>query len=698
MLTSVRWLNRYLDPADLAAEEAIRVLEATCFPIESVVETPDGDTVLDVELTSNRGDCFSHLNLAADISALTGRTLVRPEDRPEAPEGEAGTSVDNRVPDRCPLFTARVIRNVKVGPSPDWLAQLLTNVGQRPINNIVDISNFALFELGHPSHMFDLATLKEGRLIVREADRNEKLQGLDGRVHQLEPTDLVVADAQRAVSLAGIVGGEETGVTEGTTEVLLEVATWDPATIRRTARRLDIRTDAGYRFERIVSPGDLRWASDRITALILEIAGGELVGPVIEAGNPAPERQVITLRESRCERLLGVQVSAGETRRLLDAIGVGCELVGRGGEALLRCTIPNRRPDLEREVDLIEEVGRLHGIDNLPMAERVEVPLEIDHPSTWERREGAEAALCEALCGLGFYEAITFSFLTEVEGRQFLPDGLRLIKVDEERRREAPFLRPSVIPSLLHSRRANQDGGVKLDTGVRLFELASVFADEDDGEAQARKTVERRNLAMILDAGTKQADQQRAIRVMRTAIEAIVERLAGVGQVSVSVEPVSAFAPAFEDGACAGVRVNGTHLGYVALLGKKTCGSFGLETPVVASELGLAELIALYPPRSVATGLPRFPGIERDLSLLVDEALPWAHIEAVLDGLALDRLVDRRFVTTFRGKPIEAGKKSVTLRLHFRDPERTLRHDEVDPQVEAAVSAFQRELGAELRA
>ncbi|MEM1424375.1 MAG: phenylalanine--tRNA ligase subunit beta [Planctomycetota bacterium] len=694
MLTSVQWLNRYLDPANLTADEAVEVLEAGCFPIESV-EQVAGDTQLDVELTSNRGDCFSHAHLARDIAAITGRAYKAPlpAGAHGAPKGPSDGAVENTVTDRCPRFTARRITGVTVGPSPEWLRKLLEAVGQRPINNIVDISNFALFELGHPSHCFDMGTLAGGGLVVRHARAGETLRVLDGTEHRLVETDLVVADAEKPVSLAGVVGGLATGVTEKTTDVLLEVATWDPTTIRDTARRLDIRTDAGYRFERTVAPHDLARVNEYIAQMIVDIAGGTPEGDLSDAGvAPAPLREV-PLRAPRVEHILGIEVPANEIARLMTAIGITVS----GADGDFTCTVPPERPDLTREIDLIEEVARLHGIDKMPVSPRVNVPLDVEHPERWQRREGAEAAIADTLCGLGFYEAVTFSFLNEVEAAAFLPSGLRLVKIDEERRKDAPFLRPSIVPSLLHCRKANRDARVRVEGGVRLFELGAVVAEEDDGTAHARTTVERRHVGIILDAGTKQEQQQTAVRTMRAAIDAIVERLAGAGHAPV-VAPADAIFPILKGAQSATVTIDDQLAGYLALLTMKGASMFGLDEPCVVCELALPALIDLYPPRSRASRLPAFPEIQRDLSLVLDESVAWREVETRLAGMDLDRCVGHEFVGTFRGKQVGAGKKSVTFRLRFRDDERTLRHEEVDPQVASVVGVMTEQLGAELRA
>lgn len=706
MLTSLRWINRLLDPSNLGADEAEAKLITHSFPLESREDKQTGegpDCLMDVEVTSNRGDCLCHLGLARELAATTGRRLRVPDC--SLPTGgaagkarvESVTSVDNQVGSACPRFTARVIRGVKVGPSPAWLVHALESVGQRSINNVVDISNYVLHELGHPSHTFDLNTLRGKKLIVRAAKDGETLVALDKRSHTLKSSDIVVADVERAVSLAGVIGGLETGVTEKTTDVLLEMATWDPVVVRKAARRLDIRTDASHRFERIVSAGDLKWASARAARLIIEVAGGELLDGMIDAGNGEPAKRTVSMRAARLEHLLGKKVDDGEVKRLLETIGIGVAASG-SGPLVWTCTIPHHRPDLLREVDLIEEIARLHGLEQFRIAETIPVRLDMNQPAAWSSREKATAAVARTLTGQGYFETVTFSFSTKEHAELFVPSGLRTLKVDEARRPGTPYLRPSIVPSLLNVRRANQDALVKPESGgVRLFELGAVFAEVDDGKAASRQTKEQRHVGLLIDAGSNVDTQQAALRALRGTVEQIVHML-GRASAKVMFEPMAAPFAGVDSAACAGVLLNGKPAGYIGLTSRDAEKRWGLDERCAVGELCLGMLIEVYPGSTKVTALPAFPGIERDLSVVVDESVAWATVDGIIAKANLDRLEARRFVGVYRdGKKLGAGKKSMTLRLAFRDPSRTLRHEEVDPQVAAAVAALKRGVGAELR-
>ena len=701
MLTSVNWLNQMLEPGDLSVDEVDEILTHAGFPIEGREDLPSGDTRLDIEMTSNRGDCLCHFGQAREIAAATGRGLKRPDPRLATVSENVSsvTSVDNQIKDLCPRFTARLIRGVRVGPSPDWLRTALESIGQQSINNVVDVSNYVLWEIGHPNHVFDLDSLAGKRLIVRRAGEGETLVALDKAEHKLTEADLVVADEEKAVSLAGVIGGLGSGVTENTTDVLLEVATWHPVTVRGTARRLNISTDAVYRFERFVDPRDIEWASRRCAELIVRVAGGEILGGMIDEGpcaGAAAPKTMIELRPEQAEKVIGVAPLSGEMAEMLRKLEVEVE----EADGLLRCGVPHHRHDITREIDLIEEVARVQGFQRIEVARALDVHLGLDHPEHWSASEGAMGAIATTLTGLGFYETVTVSFLPENEAQVFLPPGLRLLKVDEARRPGAPYLRPSVIPSLLACRRGNQDARVELEDGVRLFETASVFAEEDDGEVYGRKSIEHRNLALLMDAprsGRRDEQLQGAIRSVRGAIESVVRAVGGAGARVGVQQTDNVFFPVLADEVRAGVSINGAHAGYIALLTGAGLKQWGIEHPLAIAEISLRAVSGLYPPLGSAHALPSFPEIGRDVSLIVGEQTAWHAIESVIDETSVELLVGHRFVGVFRGKQIGEGQKSVTVRFMFRHPERTLRHEEVDPQIEVLVGAIAERTGATIR-
>jgi phenylalanyl-tRNA synthetase beta chain len=700
MQISLHWLNQYLasqDNAPIAASEAESVLMDMGLPIETRKEFGD-DIVLDVEITSNRGDCLSHVGIAREIAARTGRTLTLPKILALPFEGPAvaeSLEVENRAPDACPLFTARVIRGVKVGPSPAWLVRALDAVGQRSINSLVDATNFLNFELGQPTHVFDLRKLAGQTLVIRYAAEGEKLTSLDGKARVLKSNELVVADAQRAQSLAGVIGGQDSEVDLSTTDVVLEAATWDPVTVRRAARRLQVRTDASHRFERIVDPRTIRFAADRLASLILELAGGTLCSGIIEVGKPLEPLTHVGLRPARVSAVLGVQVGPEEIVALLTGLGIACTRAADRFD----CTIPPHRPDLTREIDLIEEIARARGLGKIDVADMLPVRVRPPQPAEVARRE-----LGRVLTSLGFYETVTFSFVRPDDAALYATPGTTIINVDDDRRGSEPTLRPSLLPSLLACRRANQDAKVAQAGGVRLFEIASAF-----GPPRPNAPTERRVLGLLLDVpgeGSKRsiADLQSGIRILRGTIDSILSTLGGTKPCIEILPAQSGTLPQALD-ADSSARVvlhtsggQPVDIGFFGLLSKAALQRAGLDTPVVVAQLDVEPLVALYPPKARVASLPAFPGIERDLSLILKDEVSWASVSRVAAAQKADRMEGVEYVYTYRGKPLNPGTKSVTLRLKFRDDSRTLRHEEVDPQIAQLVAAFGKELGATLRA
>lgn len=682
MNIGLHWLLRYLQPGGLSADAVDHALTFAGFPIESRTALPSGDTLLDVEITSNRGDCLSHVGLAREVAAATGQAFLAPVWKDPRTGGTHPFRLVNEVPDRCPLFTARVMRGVSVGPSPAWLASALESIGQRPINNIVDVTNFITAELGNPCHVFDAQRIRGETLVVRRARPGEPLTTLDGRARKLDAEDIVVADSQGATSLAGVIGGLDSSVTQGTRDIVLEMATWDPSTVRRTARRHAVRTDASHRFERMVDARTIEAAAQRAAALIVEIAGGRLEGSILAEGRPLAPLLVVDLRPARCSLILGSPIPGEEIARILRKLDIAVEARGEN----LRCTIPAFRPDLEREIDLIEEVARIRGLDRVPVLDRLPIRAKAPQPV-----EVAARDLASLLAARGFFETVTFSFLATAHAEPFLPPGHSPINVDDERRQGEPTLRPSTLPSLLLCRRANHHAG---NTGsLRFFETASAFSQPPVPGART----ERRTLALLADVeGTSFEARQHSVRVMRGTIEAVGRAMAGPGA-SLSFSPSPPGVPAFAADAHATVLLGGERLGSLGLIDAAALRRFDLDASVVAAELDLEPLLALFPGRADVRPLPHFPPIERDLSLVVPEPTRWEAVRAVVERARPELLDGIAFVSTFRGKSLPKDRKSVTVRLRFRHGERTLRRDEVEPQVARVVEVARVELGAELR-
>ncbi|MEX2218312.1 MAG: phenylalanine--tRNA ligase subunit beta [Phycisphaerales bacterium] len=781
MKASVRWLNSLLDPGDLSADQVEHTLTHVGFPIDAreTVSTREGpDTQLEVEITSNRGDALSHIGLAREIAAATGQTLKLPALKEPRTQGRVSdfVALDNQAPEDCPRFTLQVIRGARIAPSPPWLAAALESVGQRPINNVVDATNYLNFLFGQPCHAFDLGKLGRSALradtpgatgvppsarpcvIIRRARPGEPLTTLDGKQRKLAGDEIVVADAERAQSLAGVIGGHDSEVTPATTDLALEAATWDPPAIRRAARRHQVRTDASHRFERTVDPRTLDAPAQHLLTLIADLTGGTpaagmldaypTVPPSSSASSSAPSAPLreTPLRLARIPIILGIPIPEPEVARLLHALHIESRrdttAAAQFGPVLV-CTIPAHRPDLEREIDLIEELARIKGLDAIPAHARTAIAIRPAQP-----HERAARILGETLAALGFHETVTVSFLTDAQAALFLHPGLSLLHVHDPRARGSgtgvppvsgraheSALRPSLIPSLLLTRKHNQDRGATTPGGLRLFETAATYAGEDDAGRSALRAdmappsarsadlppeaLERRTLALLLDIpGATKGKQsspesrQQAIRQLRGALESVAHALGGpTATLDLKPAPLADPAPSpspssakslspYDPFTHAHILLRGRHIGRLAQTSAAAQKLFDLDTPVLTAELELEPLLALYPPPPAAASerdLPHFPGIERDLSLFLDDATPWSAVRSLVESAQLPLLDSLDFVTTYRGQQTGPNKKSLTLRLTFRDPARTLRREEVDPQVARVVLLAGEQLGATLR-
>ncbi len=679
MNTSLEWLNSYLDEPCPGVNDCEQVLTSVGFPVDgwSEVSLTGGgrDFMLDVEVTSNRSDCLNHIGLAREYAAASGRRLVLPDIRTPA-KGKVNinelTSVVNEAPDWCPVYTARVIRDVKIGTSPAWLVRRLEAVGLRSVNNVVDITNFVLLEMGQPLHAFDMSKLRGCRIVVRPAHEGEQFTAIDGSRHDLTGRMLVIADAEQPVAIAGVMGGLYSEVDEQTRDILLESAVFEPLSVRATSRRLKLSSDSSFRFERGVDPLGVEAASRRAAEMILDLAGGEMADGVIRVGEDEPQPQSIGMRVDRCRSLLGLNLSAEEQAGYLKRLGLQPE----AGNGVIKCTIPTYRLDLVREVDLIEEVARSYGLNEIGLQDKIHI---VTRPPQHDIIAGQVAS--DVLVSHGYHEIITFSFVRPAFGEPFLPQGMQAVMIEDERRKAEPMLRPSLIPSLLTCRKSNQDFG---NTDVSLFETASTWY-KCDGTIR-----ESRLLAILHDV----SDVETAIRSVRGTIEELVQRMGGEPARN-GLAVVPAESTIYKVGA--ELVLNDQKLGHFGLLSPALCDRFDLQMAVVVAEMELKPLLALYPSQRQTRHLARFPGIARDLSIVVGETVSWQAIAWQIHDLRPGMLESLEFLGTYRGRQIPKGNKSVSFRMLFRDPDRTLRHEEVDPQVEAVTRRLQEAAGAELR-
>jgi phenylalanyl-tRNA synthetase beta chain len=729
MKASLRWLSAYLNPSALSVEDAEKALTFAGLPIDSFesLDTPEGpDSRMEVEVTSNRGDCLCHIGLAREIAAVTGRQLVGLSPGITAASHTGGLAIaselsgytlDNQLATTigskkapCPRFTLRLIKGLKVGPSPAWMRQRLEAIGQRSINNIVDCTNYVLHELGIPSHVFDAQTISGKRLTIRHAEKGEKLDLLDGTSittvgpitagGQNLPGEMVICDAQGPASLAGVMGGQRTSVSDRTVDILLEVATWDPVLVRMTSRRHNKRSDSSYRYERYVDARSLDVGLARLIELIVQTAGNSTTKVhegLLDQHAPMPPVRQIELRPLRVNRVLGRPIALSDITRTLETQGFTIAPF-TASDATLHVTAPSHRHDVSLEIDLIEEIARTLGYDHLPVSEKLAARV-----SGLQGTERARRELARTLTGQGFYEAVTFSFINSKIAKPFLAPDRQFVAVSEDRRGEENICRPSIIPGLLACRKANQDAQISAPGGIRLFEESLVF-DQDDKQL-ARQP---RMLGLLIDVpadGSLIERRQKAVSLLRGALEQIVLSLAGANA-KLIVEPFTAPGKplaAYDPAATGTIKLitgddRGTlHLGTLGILTQAVQAASELQNPVAAAEILIDPLLASFPPRAKVTDIATFPPTQRDLSLIVSESRSFATLESIIREHNLAMLESLTHVTTYRGKPLEVGQKSITLRMTFRAHDRTLRDEEVNSQVQSLIETLKTKTGATIR-
>jgi len=675
MKVSYRWLKDLVE-FELSPDELAERLTRVGLAVERVEEV-EGDALLELDVTSNRPDCLSHLGVAREIAVLCGTSVRYPETRLEEDREETAhvASVEIRDPDLCPRYVARVIRGVRVGPSPRWVVERLERLGQRSINNVADITNLVLWELGHPLHAFDLEKLIGRRIIVRRARAGELLVTLDGIKRTLREDMLVIADAVRPVALAGIMGGEETGVSETTRDVLVESAYFQPLSIRRTARALAMSTEASYRFERGADPEIPRRAADRAARLIVEVAGGRILRGAIDVyPNPLP-RTPVRLRRHRLRRLLGMDVPWEDALRILRALEFRIE---RADDQEVWAIPPSFRVDIDGEDDLVEEVARHVGYDAIP----TRLPAWNGYgellPGEEKRR-----ALRAILSALGFSEAITFSFVPEAWDALFRSEQTRACRlrnpIDETRAQ----LRTSLLPGLLESLAHNLHHGVR---SVRLYEIGTCFFARGDGE----RPCERERLALVATGLLNERAWQDHHRLfgfyeMKGTLEALLDKLR-LHRIAVERSPHEYLHP----GQSARLLVEGEPIGDFGQLHPRVAALFKFKQPVFVAELDLETLLQKEGEAIRYRPLPRFPTVVRDFSLLVPRQVTYADLERGIAELGIPEIVEVRLFDVYTGPTVPAEKRALSISVRLRAEDRTLTEEEI-AAIQARMLAHLRE-------
>jgi phenylalanyl-tRNA synthetase beta chain len=658
MKVPIRWLREYVDPPS-SPEDLSRLLVMAGVGIESI----EGD-VLDLEITANRADLLSMIGVARE----TAVNLRRPVRVPEVTVAESGADVAGSFavsvasPDLCPRYTARAVVGVQVGPSPSWMVERLEAAGIRPINNVVDVTNYVLLETGQPLHAFDARLLRGRRLVVRRAAPGEKILAIDGKEYPLTPEALVIADAERPVAIAGVMGGKETEITPQTVDVLLESAQFDPVSIRRTARRLGLSSDSSYRFERGVDYDGVEAASRRAVQLLLQVAGGQALRGVVEVSAPRPPRAVAKVRPARVAQVLGLAVSPARIREILT--GLGAQVGGTDG--VLEVTAPAGRRDLKIEVDYIEEVARIEGYDKIPCDTSFGLRVAVDNRADLVREQAREA-----LTGLGGWEVLTWSF-GKADQKTRIPFWTTeaLLPLRDPQGNVYRTLRESLAPPLLEVLETNEGYKEPLRP---IFEIAHLYRREGKGFGE-------RNVLAIAAPGDPLG--------VKGLVDGCLRRL------GLSVEVVPEALSFLEPGTGALLRLGGQAVGY---LGQAPASLSGLRVPASVAEIDFDAVTAgarlVVPYRE----FNRQPPVERDLSLVLKDEVSWASVERTVRQSAPATLESIRFLSEYRGKGIDPGHKGWAFSMLYRAADRTLTGPEVDQAVQGVLRALEASFGARQR-
>jgi phenylalanyl-tRNA synthetase beta chain len=679
MKISLAWLRDYVK-VDIPVQELVDRMTMIGLVAESVESRAD-DVVLDVETYANRPDLLGHLGVAREVAAMLGLPLEAPawpiDELDETTE--AVTAVDVKDAGLCPRYCGIVVRGLKVGPSPDWLRRRLEAIGLRPLNNVVDVTNYVLFATGQPIHAFDFGKLAGSRIVVRRARSGETLKDLEGRSLALDTDTLVIADEARPAALAGVIGGEATAVSISTQDVFIESANFDPVSVRLTAKRLGLSTDASYRFERGADPGFPPQAALMAASLLTRMGGKATRGVLDVCPRPAKPRSVI-LRHARIGELLGVDVPAGLVEDVLPRLGFK---VRRSSNNSWRVEVPSFRVDIDREADLVEEVARFYGYDRIPS---VPTPARSFEPPSARRRDRVRH-LRTVLFGQGFDEVINWSF-ADPEKESLLGNGRAPVGIRNPLSTRASVLRTSLVMGLLENAAWNLNRGLD---GVHIFEVGNVYFL--NGETpEERLTLSLLSMGLRPGPGWEGKPAPADFFALKGAVEAV---LSALRYEPFSYQPVGH--PYFQEGRSVTVLYKGQEAGRLGLLRKATAAAYGLEHDVFAAELDIGPLFKKQPRAFRYVPVPKFPAVSRDLSFLVDASVGFQDIQNVLGRLAPPLLEDYELIDRFSGEALGPGQVSLSIRFRYRHPKRTLLAEEVERVEQEIVSQLKSSLAIQLR-
>ncbi len=664
MKISVQWLKDFVDMAPPVLRIADRL---TLAGLEVKKVESDGaarDTTFEIEITSNRPDWLSHLGVAREIAAIESLSLKSPSLDPETGRTPpSGWNLDIKDSKGCPYYTGVLIEGISEFKTPDFMARRLLACGIRSINLIVDITNYVLLEYGQPLHAFDADLIRGKEILIRKARAGEKLIAINGATLQLHSEDLVIADSERAVALAGVMGGQETEISERSRNVFLESAFFDPGRVRRTSRRHQISSDSSYRFERRVDPEAVDAGRQRALALIKQYAKPRHISACIKAGEkPRLEVPTLHLRDDEVRDTLGCEVKPAQIASILTRLG--CD-VKQHAPGSWKVSVPSFRADLQRSIDLVEEVARIFGYNSIPETLPARPPIAV----TENPRLKLEKKIRQYLSGAGLHETVTFSLVAE-QGLDPVKDLGTGVKIINPLQHGLHWMRPTMITSLLNVIRKNVNAGAD---SVAIFEIANLYHMPDKGKHPA----EDRTCAIALygkKAAQTWCDAARSLNFydLKGYVEALIAA-AGCQELCVAKIEKSYFSP----GRAQEIRAWQTPIAFLGEISSSLLREWDLKAPVFYAEISLENLVKHAQPNRPFIDWPRYPAIERDLSLIVKDDVLCGSLMQEIRGLGEGLIRDVKLFDLFRGKRIPEGYKNLAFRIVYQSPERTLISDQV---------------------
>ena len=663
MKVSYSWLKEYVD-TKIDPKKIAHLLTMAGVNVASC-ENVGGDYIFELEITANRPDCLSVLGVARELAALLGKSLKVPKEikdgkkqKVQSKKQKPSFNVTLKNPELCFRYTARIIKDVEVGPSPDWLKNKIISVGLRPVNNIVDITNFVLFETGQPLHAFDLDRIKEG-IVIRRAARDEKIITIDNVPRTMTGDTLVIADGSEPIAIAGVMGGLKTEVSNMTKNILLESAFFDPVSVRHTSRALGIASESSYRFERKINNDMVVKASERAGALIEEVTKGKK-GEFFDVGKKASYSKNISLSLKKTNSLLGVPIKKNEAIKILKAL----EFSVSGKNNFLKITVPGFREDVKNDIDVIEEIARIYGYEKIP----VTIPRIVGNTTIKEPMSLFQEKLSNTLIRLGLNEIITYALINrnKIKGLDVPPDQIVAIKnplsIDQE------IMRPTLLPGMLgvisynFNRRAKE---------LSLFEIGNTYKEK--GNSYIEEPVLSIGLAGIKRDNWRSHKQEYDFFDIKGMFEKLLDEsgLKGVIFKKGSI-------PGFNKNITSIAEQNGDIIGYLGEVGKSICGKFDIEKNVFYAEIYITKLFKKISLSKRYASYGRYPSVVRDISMVMDKSVTSQELENIIKEMGKDLVKDVSLVDCYKGKQIPENKRALLYRIEYRSDEKTLEDSEVD--------------------